>query len=398
MKALLLSFPAHGHTNPSLPLVRELVARGEEVVYYSIDVFAPRIEQAGARHRLYSNAFLLDVATLPGRLEEISWLLMRTTSELLATHLDAWRAEKPDYIITDSVAPWGQWAGEILGIPVVTSITTCAINRHVMRFVVAGGRPPASAALVASKIRNMVRTCVLVSRLRSQYGVRGTGIMRTVCGSSELNIVYTSRAFQPRAETFGDHFLFVGPSSGFETAEQAFPWDQIHQSAVIYISMGTLFNADAVFYRDCFEAFRHENFQVIMALGSNVNPAELGPVPANFIVRARVPQTELLQRTAVFVTHGGMNSVSESLHRGVPMVVVPQMSEQHMNGKRVEQLGAGLLLPKLQATAENLRDAVRQILAGNHFRLAAADIQASFEAAGGAAKAADAILSFTRTP
>jgi UDP:flavonoid glycosyltransferase YjiC (YdhE family) len=57
-KALFLSLPLHGHTNPSLPLVRELVARGDEIVYYSADTFAPTIEESGARYRPYRNAFV----------------------------------------------------------------------------------------------------------------------------------------------------------------------------------------------------------------------------------------------------------------------------------------------------------------------------------------------------
>ncbi len=57
-KALCLSLPLHGHINPSLPLVRELVGRGDEVVYYSADAFAADIERAGARYRPYRNACL----------------------------------------------------------------------------------------------------------------------------------------------------------------------------------------------------------------------------------------------------------------------------------------------------------------------------------------------------
>ena len=76
-KALFLSLPLHGHTNPSLPLVRELVERGDEVIYYSADAFAAKIEQTGARYRPYRNAFLADIKQLPERLEELSWLLMR---------------------------------------------------------------------------------------------------------------------------------------------------------------------------------------------------------------------------------------------------------------------------------------------------------------------------------
>ena len=60
-KALFLSLPLHGHTNPSLPLVRELVGRGDAVIYYSTDTFGEKIAQTGARYRPYRNEFLADL-------------------------------------------------------------------------------------------------------------------------------------------------------------------------------------------------------------------------------------------------------------------------------------------------------------------------------------------------
>jgi len=64
-------------------LVRELVDRGHEVVYYATDASSVRIERAHARYLPYRNAFLADMTHLPERLEQLSWLLMRTTAEVL---------------------------------------------------------------------------------------------------------------------------------------------------------------------------------------------------------------------------------------------------------------------------------------------------------------------------
>ena len=169
------------------------------------------------------------------------------------------------------------------------------------------------------------------------------------------------------------------------------------ESPVIYVSLGTLFNADAAFFRECFEAFRHMDARVIMSIGATVSEASLGPPPQNFTVQPYVPQLEVLQRAAVFVSHGGMNSVSESLYYGVPLVVIPQMSEQELVGRRVEGLGAGLYLAKTKATAANLREAVERVLADERFRRQAAVVRESFLAAGGVTRAADAIVGFTRT-
>jgi MGT family glycosyltransferase len=245
-KALFLGLPLQGHTNPSLPLVRALVGRGDEVVYFSSEPFAVNIQQAGGRYRPYRNAFLADPRQLSERTDQIAWLLMRTTGEVLAHDLDAFRAERPDYIISDSVAPWGHWVAQVLDVPVVTSVTTLAVNRHVLAFAASRGTRPKSARLVLSKIRHVAKAVLLGRRLRREHRVTGTGIFGLIFGCSDLNIVYTSRYFQPCAESFDDRFLFIGPSIG-PRSETGFLWDEASQTDVIYISLGTLFNADPAF-------------------------------------------------------------------------------------------------------------------------------------------------------
>jgi MGT family glycosyltransferase len=396
-KALFLGLPLHGHTNPTLPLVRELVGRGEEVTYFSSAAFEEKIRRAGARFRPYRNAFLENPSELSERMDRIPWLLMRTTGEVLARELDAFREERPDYVISDSVAPWGQWVAQVLGVPVVTSVTTFAINRHVVAFAASQGNRPRSARLALSKLRHVARAAWLGRRLRREHGVRGTGIPALMFGSSDLNVVYTSREFQPRADTFDERFLFVGPSIDARVEPGGFPWSEVGDGPLVYVSMGTLFNTDPAFYRRCFEAFGGENVQVVMSIGDTVPAASLGSPPANVVVKPWVPQLEVLRRASVFVSHGGMNSVGESLSLGVPLVVVPRMGEQEIVARQVERLGAGVRIAPAGATADRLRQAVRDVLGDGGSRARAAALGESLRAAGGAARAADAILAFTRS-
>lgn len=395
-KALFFSLPLHGHTNPSLALVRELADRGDEIVYYSAEPFARAIERNNARYRPYANAFLADMRSVPERMDQLSWLLMRTTADVLEKQLEAFGAERPDYVLADSVAPWGQWAAEILGVPVVTSISTFAFNRRVVGYGVAHGVRPSSARMLLSKIRYIGKSILLRRRLQRRYRAKGPSMMGTIFGHSNLNIVYTSRYFQPCAETFDHRFLFVGPSIEPRGEDLDFPWNDVRHPVVVYASLGTLFNTDATFYRNCFEAFRDEDLHVVLSVGTSVPPTNVGVAPPNFIVRKHVPQLDVLRRAAAFVTHGGMNSVSESLFHGVPVVVIPQMSEQAIVGRRVEELGAGLYLAKGEATADNLRQSVRRLLADEGFRRQAALVRASFSDAGGTARAASGIVAFTR--
>jgi MGT family glycosyltransferase len=395
-KALFLGLPLHGHTNPSLPLVRALVERGDDVVYFSSEAFAAKIQQAGAQYRPYRNAFLADPRQLADRTDTIPWLLMRTTAEVLGDELDAFRAERPDYVISDSVAPWGQWVGQLLDVPVVTSVSTFVVNRQVLAFAASHRTRPRSARLLVSKLWHVSKATRLRRRLRREHGVNGTSILRLLFGSSDLNIVYTSRYFQPCADSFDERFLFIGPSIGSRTESADLPWDEALQRDVIYVSLGTLFNADPSFYRNCFEAFGNEKAQVVMSIGTATTAASLGSPPANIVVKPWVPQLDVLRRASVFVSHGGMNSVSESLYHGVPLVVVPQMGEQEIVAKRVEGLGAGLCLAKKDVTADRLRQSVNRVLGDDRFRAQAAAVRRSFDAAGGVARGADAILAYTR--
>ena len=108
-KALFLSLPLHGHVNPSLPLVRELVARGDEVVYRRERAIhrAHRRRRARAIWRIATRTCPRGCRRLPERTEGIVWLLTETARRVLETELDTFRLSVPTTSSPDSVAPWG---------------------------------------------------------------------------------------------------------------------------------------------------------------------------------------------------------------------------------------------------------------------------------------------------
>ena len=314
-RACFFSLPLHGHVNPSLPLVRALADRGIDVIYYAADPFASAIEEAGGRFRCYRSEFLRDIRNLPDRMHEVAWLLMRSAGEVLEHDLPEIRAGSFDVVITDSVAPWGHWVGEKLDLPVVTSVPTFAFNRHVLAYGVARGVRPKSAGMLLSKLRYITKAALLRRRLRRRFDARGPGLMKTLMGHSDLNIVYTSRLFQPCIETFDARYEFVGPSFGPRIEASPFPWERV-RGDFVYVSLGTLFNTDPAFYRHCFDAFRDAPFQVVMSIGATVefSTARRRPFELHRAVlraAARDPRAN-----SAFVSHGGMNSVSESLAHG----------------------------------------------------------------------------------
>jgi MGT family glycosyltransferase len=111
-------------------------------------------------------------------------------------------------------------------------------------------------------------------------------------------------------------------------------------------------------------------------------------------VRNYVPQLEILQQADIFITHGGMNSSSEGLYFGVPLLVIPVMGDQPIVAKRIEELGAGLQLNRHELDAVALKSATEQILSNPAFKKKSLEVGKSLKEAGGYKKAVDAILNF----
>ena len=112
-----------------------------------------------------------------------------------------------------------------------------------------------------------------------------------------------------------------------EARRAEIPFDTSGPEPIVYISLGTLHRGSTDFFHQCFAAFADMPPRFVLSVGNQTDIQGLGPVPSNFIVRPSVPQLELLRHAAVFITHGGMNSVLEGLSGAVRLIVSPQHFE-----------------------------------------------------------------------
>ena len=153
--------------------------------------------------------------------------------------------------------------------------------------------------------------------------------------------------------------------------------------------MGTVINDRPDFYTKCIDALKDLNADVVISCGNAVDCEKLGILPENVQVFPYVDQLAVLAKADVFITHCGMNSVSESLYMAAPMVFYPQTGEQRAVARRAAEIGAGIMLED-DSTA-GIRVAVREILDNKTYRDAAAECSADFRACSGAVGAAEFI-------
>lgn len=196
-------------------------------------------------------------------------------------------------------------------------------------------------------------------------------------------------SFQLHVDTFDDTYRFLGPALG--SRARSTEWQPpADGSPVLLISLGTHFNDRPEFFTLCVEAFADSPRHVAMAVG----PAEVGPAPANFDVRPSFPQPAVLGHASVFVSHTGMGSTMESLYSGVPLVPVPQMAEQSLDGDRVQELGLGLRLDTGSVTAGILREAVEKVATDPDIRARVDQYGLLLRSFDAAAFGADALVEF----
>ncbi len=391
---VFFNLPAHGHINPTLPLVAELVRRGEQVTYYSLPPFQAAIEATGATFRDYGPDLPAAVMDVDPNLFHFAGILLRVSGAVVRSLWPVLRADPPDYIIHDSLAGWGKYLAQLLGIPAVCSTTTFVLG--VRQGLTTPEQIPAMARMAWAARGEWGSFLRLSGRLARSYRVRRPQVLDVFTNPQPLTLVYTARRFQPWGWSFGPGTAFVGPSYAGRNEAGDFPWATLDGRPLVYISLGTVFSDQIAFFQQCFAAFADTPYQVVLSLGGRTDPAALGPIPANFLVRAFVPQLALLQRARLFITHGGMNSVSEALYYGVPLVVVPQAADQLIVARRVARLGAGVVLPPQHRSATGLRASAAFVLADPHYRAAARRVGQTLRAAGGATHAADLVWIYTR--
>jgi MGT family glycosyltransferase len=384
-KLIFLNVPGHGHVNPTLPAVTELVNRGFEVIYYNSLDFKTVIQKTGAQFRAYPEGGELtatNISRLAENLVNITILLLSESLRLLPFIIEELKREKPDVVIFDSICLWGQQAAHLLGIPHISSISTLIFEKVPGLL---GWRDYLLA--IRQAMPKMPKLIPLRKKLVHQYGPDIFPNKDIFPAVGEVNILYTSRLFQPETPFVDGRFHFVGPSIAPNTRQpRHFPFDLLTQSPLIYISLGTIHTITYDFLAKVKDAFASFPAQVVISTGEQSDLIQMSDLPHNFLVWPTVPQLDLLPKVDLFITHGGINSIQEGLYFGVPQIVIPQQMEQLLNGRLLQTHGAGLLIgsrPKPSFSAKTLRHTVSTVLNNQSYATSATKIGDSFREAGG---------------
>ena len=139
-KISFFCIPAHGHTNPMLPVAAELVQRGNKVRFYSFEEFREKIEKTGAEF-ISCDRFLPELnEKQKENLKNISQTEMsiqdiRITLKMNDFLEKEFKEFQPDVVYTDSVCFWGKLNAWKFNVPMVVSTSTFAFNQLSSQYI-----------------------------------------------------------------------------------------------------------------------------------------------------------------------------------------------------------------------------------------------------------------------
>jgi MGT family glycosyltransferase len=396
-KLAFFCFPASGHVNPTLPVAGELVRRGVSVDYWATEAFRPAIEHVGARFRpLAVDVTQRLMGDTRGGLFLLGEVLLGATNEMLATLIDEVRDARCDAVVHDTMTPWGRLVAEAVGLPRVVTFPAFGFKPDALPL------PPMPVLLMGAggptrlitNLRRLKKRAALARGLSERFGVSELSFANVLSNPSECNLVFTSSKMQGSEHALDRSFHHVGPSLATRPPDSDFPLARLHNRPVVYVSFGSVLESPVPLLRACIEAFRGEEELLVLVVGKGVDPAVLGPLPDNCIARQQVPQLDVLERSSVFITHAGMNSVNEALFHRVPLIVFPQVNDQFMIARRLTSLGVAERMSARDVRPDRVRDLVRRVLRDENMKRRVAEQSDALRAAGGAQRAAEIVIDF----
>lgn len=383
----MFSIAAHGHVNPSLEVIRELVARGHRVTYAIPPAFVEKVAATGARPVPYTSA-------LPGPdagpeawgstlLDNVEPFL-EDAVQALPQLIRAYGGDEPDLVLHDIASYPARVLAHRRGVPAIS------LSPNLVAWE---GYEEEVAEPMWAEPRKTERGQAYYARFEAWLADNGiTEHPDSFVGRPARSLVLIPKALQPNADRVDERvYTFVGACQG-DRAGQG-DWQRpADAEKVALVSLGSAFTKQPGFYRECVRAFADlPGWHLVLQIGRHVGPAELGDIPANVEVHSWVPQLAVLRQADLFVTHAGAGGSQEGLATATPMIAVPQAVDQFGNADMLQSLGVARRLATEEVTADRLREAALALSGDPEVARRLKEIQACMAEEGGTRRAADLI-------
>ena len=338
MKIVFFMTPAYGHVLPVLPIIRELINKGNEVTCYNTPAFRERIENLGAHYREYGEEFQkLKLDEVTSNLYVLMDTLITFNEQLYDIYLEEISGEKPDLLMYDSMLSFAKNIAYKLKLKSVCMVATIGFNLPVCMF---SNISTSSVPLVMKNAGNMRRLIKQDKAYRKERGLKGFKLIDLFMNTADLTLVMTPEKLQPLAWTFPKSVHFVGTT----IKEQI---EMYHGAEYddydCYISMGTVFSNNVNGMREFLELPEMREKKIMIS--ASETPGWMKAM-ANVRAEKWVYNVDLIPKCKLFINVGGAGSVYTAMYYGVKQISIPAQEEERYNAKIMKRHKAGIYLKK----------------------------------------------------
>jgi UDP:flavonoid glycosyltransferase YjiC (YdhE family) len=346
MRVLCTCVPGYGHFHPMVPLARALQAAGHDLAFATAERFCTRVTAAGF------DAFPAGLNPGP--------MVQRAVESFAGAGGDEWRFGA--HMFAGVAAP--------AKLPALNTIVDDWRPDLLIYDVTDFAGPPAAAGAGIPGVAHSLGPMFPVEfhRLAAELlPHEPSALYLDICPPSLQSDGVDDIATATQQQRPVPFDAVAGESLPAWVARLA-------PQATVYITLGTLDNEAPGVIEAAVEGLRDEPLNVVVTVGPNRDPDELGPQPANVHVERYVPQSLLLPHCDAVVAHGGSGTTLAALAHGLPLLLLPQGANQFWNAERCAGLGVCVRLLPGQVDAGSVRHAVQALLGRPAYKERAADL------------------------
>lgn len=400
--------PYPGHLNPLSALGRELQQRGHQVTILQVSDLEPKVCSEGLEfypigQAIYQPGSLAESFKQLTQYSEIAALrysvdFCRHITEIICQDAPAAiEAIGIEALLVDQLEPVGQSVAQFLDLPFVCISSGQTIHRRsdVPPFFTPWGYSDAGWARLRNAVAYQIldRSCQPILRVINRYRQQWQlpPYRRIYESIADLHISQQPAVFEFPLVDLPDRFHYTGPFRNASPRSMPFPFEQLTGQPLIYASLGSVQNTKQEIFQCIAAACKGLDVQLVITHGGGMHAAAVRSLPGSPLVVEYAPQLDVLAKASLTITHGGMNTVLDSLSCGVPLVAIPITFEQPGTGARICWTKTGEVLTLSKLRVSTLRAVVQRVLTEESYLQNAQQFRQAIQQAGGVKRAADLV-------
>jgi len=402
MKLGFICLNLPGHLNPMTTLARRLQERNHDVVFlYSSGAAGLPFVSGPVKDQI--DGRIPDLSKMQGEdaLKFGTGVVLAQTETILNSLPDVVQANGVDALVIDTVQLYAELGAMRLGMPYIHVSNALHLDFSGYTPICYYDWPHQTTTSALARNREGVakRTKILENAnagIRAYAKSAGLDVDWNNPSATISKLAWITqcpREFDFESSHWPPQFHHTGPfHDGMGREKLDFPWERLTGEPLIYASMGTILNGRLDVFRTIVAGVaKHKDLQLVLSIGDQLHPEQIGPVPKNAIIVERAPQLELLKQTSVCITHAELNTVLESLAQGVPQVAVPVTFDQPGVAARIAHHQTGVVTSLEKLTADHLSTLLDEVLTNSIYRDNAGELQKAIARTSGLSVAADLV-------